>query len=307
LPVGVPAPEFSLPSADGDRVGLGSLLASGVPLLLVFSDAGCGPCDALLPELAGWQREQDRRLQVAVIASGDPDRNHAKAQQHGLEWVLGQSEREVSDSYQAPGTPMAVVIGTDGRIASRTVGGVEAIRTLVAQATPAPVAVVQVPSANGHADGSPAPDTSRVGEPAPELVLTDLDGHRIALNDLYSELTLAIFWNPGCGFCQSMLAGLKAFEQEPPVDAPRPLVISSGDPEQTREHELQSRVLIDPDGQAMHAFGAHGTPMGVLIENGRIASPVAAGADAVLQLARADPGAEPSIAAGARNHQGSHR
>jgi peroxiredoxin len=313
LGVGVPAPEFSLPSTDGDRLGLGSLLASRMPLLLVFSDAGCGPCDALLPDVAGWQRELQQRLQVAVVASGDPGRNRAKAEQHGLERVALQADREVSDSYQALATPMAVVIGADGLIRSPTVGGIDAIRTLVAQATAAPLAVVQVPSASGHADGVPPPDTSRVGQPAPELVLADLDGHRIALNDLYSERTLAIFWNPGCGFCQNMLDDLKAFEAHPPPDAPRLVVISSGDPEHTREHDLQSRVLIDPDGQAMGAFDAHGTPMGVMIESGRIASPVAAGADAVLELAAIPPALprtgtarDPSVAPVDGNHNGSH-
>jgi len=63
------------------------------------------------------------------------------------------------------------------------------------------------------------------------------------------------------------------------------VVISSGDPEQTREQGIRSRVLADAEGQAMAAFDARGTPMGVLIEDGLIASPVAAGADAVLALA----------------------
>jgi hypothetical protein len=71
LPVGSPAADFELDSSDGERVSLGSLLASGRPLLLVFSDAGCGPCDALLPELAGWQRAHAERLEIAVIAGGD--------------------------------------------------------------------------------------------------------------------------------------------------------------------------------------------------------------------------------------------
>ena len=289
LPVGAPAPEFTLPATDGARHGLESLLANGLPLLLVFTDAGCGPCDELLPAVAGWQLEHVDRLQIALIASGDEQRNRAKARRHGAQRVLQQAEREVSDLYEAYGTPTAVVIGTDGLIQSPTVGGVDAIETLVAQATARPIAVMQVPSSNGHRESGPPPDTSRVGDPAPEVVLADLDGHRIALSDLYSERTLAIFWNPGCGFCQQMLDDLKAFERDPPAGAPRLVVISSGDPEQTRGHELRSRVLIDPEGQAMGAFEAHGTPMGVVIEQGRIASPVAAGADAVLELAAAAP------------------
>ena len=316
LPVGVPAPGFSLASTDGDRHALGSLLASGVPLLLVFSDAGCGPCDSLLPDVAGWQHDHAQQLVVAVIASGDPDRNREKAERHGVARVLLQSEREVSDSYQAHGTPMAVVIGADGLIGSPTVGGADSIRTLVAQAIARPLAVVHMSSSNGQGIGDPPPDILRVGQLAPELMLVDLDGRRVALSDLYAGRTLALFWNPGCGFCQSMLADLKAFERDPPTDAPRLVVISSGDPEQTREHDLSSRVLVDPDGQAMEAFEAHGTPMAVMIENGRIASPVAVGASAVFKLAAGSPALELVHAGparkrdappGASNHNGSHR
>ena len=288
LPVGAPAPEFALLSTDGERQELGALLALGVPLLLVFSDSGCGPCDSLLPDLAGWQRELHLRLRIALIAGGDPDRNRAKAERHGLELVLLQAGREVADSYEAEATPMAVLIGPDGLVRSPTVGGAEQIRTLVARASAASLAVAHVPLLGG--DGIPvAADSSRVGEPAPELVLTDLDGRGIALRDLYGERTLALFWNPGCGFCQSMLADLKALERDPPAGAPQLVVISAGDPDQTREHDLRSHVLVDPDGQAMDAFDVHGTPMAVLIEHGRIASPVAVGAGAVLELAAESP------------------
>ncbi len=291
LPVGSRAPSFELEDVDGQSRSLGSLLSGDRRLMLLFSDAGCGPCDALMPQLAGWQCEHAEELQIAVIASGDPERNRAKAAEHGLELVLLQSGREVSDVYQAHGTPMALVIAADGMIASPTVGGPDAITTLVAQATRPELAVRGVPSAIANGNGAaprpappPPPDTSRVGEPAPELVLASLEGREVALKDLYHERTVAIFWNPGCGFCQRMLADLKAFEDGPPEGAPRLVVISSGDPDRVSEQEIRSTVLLDSESEAMSAFGAGGTPMGVLIDEGRIASPVAAGADAVFEL-----------------------
>jgi hypothetical protein len=64
-------------------------------------------------------------------------------------------------------------------------------------------------------------------------------------------------------------------------------VISTGDPDEVRGQQISSTVLLDPDGEAMAAFDAHGTPMGILIDRELIASPVAAGADAVFELARA--------------------
>jgi hypothetical protein len=47
-------------------------------------------------------------------------------------------------------------------------------------------------------------------------------------------------------------------------------------------------MVLDPEGSAMRAFGASGTPMAVLVDaSGRIASPLAAGSREVLALARA--------------------
>ncbi len=292
LPVDARAPEFELDAIDGGRYSLHSLLADGRPLMLVFSAAGCGPCEALLPDLARWQRQHHERLEIAVIASGDRERTAAVASEHGVSRVLWQDEREVSDAYGAYGTPMAVLIGADRVILTPTVGGSEAIGTLVAQATRPALAVARhAPASNGHRNGvAPPPDVSRVGEPAPDPVLTGLDGHRVALKELYRERTLAIFWNPGCGFCQQMLPELKAVEDDSPNGAPQLLVISAGDPDRVREQRLRSRVLLDPDGQAMRAFAARGTPMAVLVDDqGRIASPVLAGAPAVLAAARGDP------------------
>lgn len=51
---------------------------------------------------------------------------------------------------------------------------------------------------------------------------------------------------------------------------------------------MRSLVPLDTEGGAMRAFGADGTPMAVLVdEEGRIASPLGAGAPAVMASARA--------------------
>jgi thiol-disulfide isomerase/thioredoxin len=286
LPVGSPAPEFALTAATGEAHSLSNLLTAGSPVMLVFSAHGCGPCDALMPRLALWQREHVGRLTIAVIAEGDRERNRAEASEHGLTLMLLQSEREVAEAYEAHGTPVAVVIDTTGSIASPAVGGPEAIETLVAQATQPALEILHVPPANGGDNGaaSGSPGVSRVGDVAPELVLSDLDGEQVALTELYAQRTVAIFWNPGCGFCQSMLSDLKELETALAPESPQLVVISAGDPEAVRAQALRSPVLIDAGGEAMHAFGAGGTPMAVAVEHGRVASPMAAGAGEVLRL-----------------------
>jgi uncharacterized membrane protein YphA (DoxX/SURF4 family) len=130
LTIGAPAPSFELPSKAGSTVSLRSLLTRGAPTLLLFSDPQCGPCQALAPDVAAWQRLYDEELTIAVVER----RNGADADggdDHGRRTVLLQSATEVSDSYRATGTPSAVLIGTDGRVASPVAGGADAIETLI--------------------------------------------------------------------------------------------------------------------------------------------------------------------------------
>ena len=67
---------------------------------------------------------------------------------------------------------------------------------------------------NGHTEQE-MPAGPKVGEPAPEVALPDLEGQTVKLEDFRGEETLVLFWNPGCGFCQQMLPDLKAWEEDP--------------------------------------------------------------------------------------------
>jgi hypothetical protein len=95
-----------------------------------------------------------------------------------------------------------------------------------------------------------------------------------------------LFWNLGCGFCQQVLPDLKTWEADPPPGAPQLLVVSAGTVEANQAMGLRSPVVLDQGFNAGRTFGATGTPSAVLIDaQGRIASPVAVGAAAVLALA----------------------
>ncbi len=121
------------------------------------------------------------------------------------------------------------------------------------------------------------------------MKLPDLEGNTVELADFKGEETLVLFWNPGCGFCQQMLPELKEWESEAPDGAPRLLVISAGSEEANRQMGLASPLLLDQGFAAGRAFGASGTPSAVLVDaEGKVASEVAVGAPAVLELAGAD-------------------
>jgi methylamine dehydrogenase accessory protein MauD len=297
LPVGTLAPSFTLPTLSGETRTLAALRGLGKPVLLIFSDPGCGPCKALFPEIGRWQREHATKVVVALISRGTVEANHPKAREHGLTHVLLQKDREVAQAYQASGTPSAVLVRQDGTIGSPLAQGADAIRALLEQTlNPAgPGTLPMAAQGNGHA-AAPRPSAGpKVGEPAPDFSLPDLVGKAVHLSDFRGSTTLVLFWRPSCGFCQRMLDDLKAWEANPSTDAPRLLVVSTESVESNQAMGLRSPVLLDKEGMSIgRLFGATGTPMAVLVDaEGKIASELAAGAPAVLALAGA-PEARPT-------------
>jgi peroxiredoxin len=294
LPVGEAAPGFQLSGLYGETLTLDALRAPGNPVLLVFADPNCGPCNALVPEISGWQRTYAPQLTIAFITRGSPEENRAKSAEQGLRNVLLQRDREVAEAYMEEGTPCAVVVRPDGTIGSPLAAGPEAIRALVARTLQgSEAAAPPAPPPAGSENGSgptPAPQPGpQIGEPAPELRLPDLRGRTINLTGYRGAKTLVLFWNPACGFCQQMLDDLKAWEADPPNGAPKLLVVSAGTVEVNEAMGLRSPVLLDENFIVGSAFGASGTPMAVLVdEEGRIASDVVAGGPAVMALARGE-------------------
>ena len=273
--VGDVAPRFTLPLARGGSVAMGRLLAAGPPVLLVFGDPGCGPCDELAPDVARWQRDHADAVTVALVSGGDRDAATAKAEQHGLTCALFDPGHSVATAYQATSTPAAVLVAGGGTIASHVAQGPDAVRELFDRA------LVWV---------EPAPPGAAVGPPAPELALDDLSGARVAVRDALAadRETLVVFWNPGCGFCRAIHGELRTWEQDPPADGPALLVLSAGTPDAVREEAFDATVLLDPDFEGARAFGADGTPMAVLVgPDASIRSGLAGGAPDVLALAGA--------------------
>jgi methylamine dehydrogenase accessory protein MauD len=299
LPVGAPAPTFRLAGLQGEERTLDDLRAPGKPAILIFSDPGCGPCTALLPEIGRWQREHAEKATIVLVSRGALDTNRAMAAEHALTEVLLQRDREVSKAYKVFGTPSAVLVHPNGAIGSPVAAGADEIRSLVDHvagplgarpwAAPRPV-----PTVNGHVhEPSPGgrPVALKAGEAAPRIALPDLEGRTIHLADFGGRNTLVLFWNPDCGFCQQMLPDLKAWESRPPKGAPNLLVVSTGTVEANRAQGFRSPIVLDKDFATLRAYGADGTPSAVLVDaQGRIASDVALGDAAILALARARRG-----------------
>jgi thiol-disulfide isomerase/thioredoxin len=262
---GTVAPAFAVRDVEDQSVSLDDLLAPRLPLLLLFASPHCGPCSALLPEVAEWQREHRERITVAVAGDGTVDDLRAEAEELGLERMLVDEDGKLYSAFEARGTPGGVLIDPNGHIASRVASGRDGIEALLLDVLDAP--------------GVP------VGARAPRVELRALDGELVKLGLPDDRDSLLLFWNPDCGFCRAMHDDLVAWERSANGHGPRLVVVSSGDAERTREDGFRSTVVLDPEFSAGEAFGAGGTPSAVLLgADGRVASNIAVGAQAVLAL-----------------------
>lgn len=262
LPVGDPAPAFELKALDGGTISLETLRDPSKPILLVFTEPGCGACEALQPELALWQREHLEHVTIVPVSRGDLELNRTKSAVHGLRNVLLQADREVAQAYRVTASPSAVLV-VEGKIASSIAAGSDAVRALIARAT--------------------LPQPVKKGDAVPSLKLTDLNGKTIDLAALRGHRTLLLFWNPSCGFCQNMLPAVKTWKL--PEDATELVVISSGSPEDNRQQGFRAKVLLDSYFGSGQVFGVTSTPSAVVIDKqGRVASEVSAGAPAIFEL-----------------------
>ena len=149
---------------------------------------------------------------------------------------------------------------------------------------------------------------SRAGSPLatgfPPFRLADLRGEQVALEDLRGRRVLLVHWSTGCGFCRQIAGELARLQGDLRRRKTDLVLVSCGDVESNRalleEYRLDCAVLLQPEGATIEGFARMGTPVAYLLdEKGRVAKPVAVGADAVPELARE--------AAGRRRRLGSER
>jgi hypothetical protein len=129
---GAAAASFSLSDQDGILRTLDSVLDPGRPLLLVFTQATCGSCHFLMPQVAAWKTEMLTR--VAVV-SGGPQDDVVAGELVGRASVLRDVDRRVFSAYGITATPAAVLIDDHRKLLSAPVFGASNIEDLVARAT----------------------------------------------------------------------------------------------------------------------------------------------------------------------------
>jgi peroxiredoxin len=281
----VEAPMFTLPDLDGELVSLEEKLADGQPAVVVFVSPSCGNCTDLLPDVAALQRD-DHGPHVLVLSDGTVADNREKAAESGEIQILLQSDRSLGDQVGILGTPAAILVGVDGRIAGGVVHGPGPIRELLESTHN-----TLLGAAEDHDHGPVHQIEGRPlgpGDEAPDVRLRSEAGDPLELERVVADSgTVAVFWRFDCGFCQGILEDVRALEATTPIQ-----LVTESTIDDIRATGLTSPLVRDEGNALGNWLQVPGTPSAARLRSGVLDSTVAIGGPAVLELLRASQRSE---------------
>ena len=124
--VGQNAPDFTLPTMNGDTLTLSDL--RGQAVLLNFWASWCGPCRLEMPALVqAYEKHQIDGLEIVAFNATFQDSLPAVKAfvdefQLPFPVVLDEAGHIITDDYQLRGLPMSIFINRDGTIARVQLG-----------------------------------------------------------------------------------------------------------------------------------------------------------------------------------------
>jgi peroxiredoxin len=178
LKPGKKAPDFTLPNVNQkpgflEKPGFYPTVSlhdfAGRKVLLVFTQSGCSPCKAVVPELNRLAQvgriSNPSHPQVLVINNGDPEGTLKWSTEVGARFpVLAQEKFSISKKYEIFATPFAFLIDEKGIIASKgIINNRQHIRYVLSgkrSSEPEALATGDGDGSNGHAEAEPNAATS---------------------------------------------------------------------------------------------------------------------------------------------------
>jgi peroxiredoxin len=121
---GEAAPEVELPDLNGEKVDLKSFL--GKPAFLLFWNPGCGFCQKMLDRVKAW--ENNGATDLLVISTGSVEANRAQGFRSS---VVLDTDFSAGNAFGASGTPSAIKISAEGRVASLVAVGADDVMRLL--------------------------------------------------------------------------------------------------------------------------------------------------------------------------------
>ena len=120
--VGAEAPDFSLPTIDGDTLTLSDL--RGQPVVLTFWTTGCGACLYQMPFFQVAQEEMGQEVTIVAIDIGESGSLIQQfAEYYGYNFTFALDyDGSVMYAYNIVGTPTNFFIDEDGIIQDIVIG-----------------------------------------------------------------------------------------------------------------------------------------------------------------------------------------
>jgi len=146
------------------------------------------------------------------------------------------------------------------------------------------IEAVETKSGMGSTDVSGVP----VGAPVPTFSLTDLEGAVVTLDERWNSAATVVlfFFEPGCPGCEELLPEVGEWQSKY-NDRLSIVPISGGDVQAIRQscgpHVVRD-VLVQKGGDVSETLLVRATPGAIAVANGRIASAVVTGGDAIRRL-----------------------
>ena len=115
------------------------------------------------------------------------------------------------------------------------------------------------------------PTEARVGQPAPDFQLQNLDGQSVSLNDLKGKPVLLNFWSTRCPPCVAEMPYLQEIYDEWSGKGLMLLAINGGESSSTvkgfmQNHNLSLPVLLDTELVAVQRYNIVGIPTTFFID-----------------------------------------
>ena len=124
--IGEFAPAFELSDLTGQVVNLGKL--KGKAILLLFWNPACGYCSGMLADLKRWEANVTKESPLLLVVSNDAVEQNLTMNLRAP--VLLDSNFRTGQAFGVGGTPAAVLIDADGKVASLVAMGAEKVLAL---------------------------------------------------------------------------------------------------------------------------------------------------------------------------------
>jgi peroxiredoxin len=173
-------------------------------------------------------------------------------------------------SNSGPGAAASLLVIGAGLLFGLLAGG------LIFFGLPALSALRVAPEATPRTPAGPPAPAPVVGAPAPDFVLTDLDGRQVRLSDLKGQVVLLNFWATWCGPCE---AEMPAIEDRYNTFKSQGLVVVGINQDEDAETVqafvdrlgLTFTIVLDPGAVVGELYRARGLPTTFIVDrNGQI-------------------------------------